>query len=82
MYTGLKLLLDARILCEIESNLSTADESKFKRKNRHFWNTGKPYLRVEFQVKVLIGPADLRFELCSSTRYPIIYPELMSVLRV
>lgn len=53
----------AEILCEIASNLSTADERKFKRKNRHIWNSGKPYLMVDYQVKVLIGPADIRFEL-------------------
>lgn len=55
---------DAQILCDIESDLSTADETKFKLKNRHFWNIGKRYFRVEYQVKVLIGPADIRFELC------------------
>lgn len=51
------------ILCEIASNLSAADESKFKRKNRHLWNRRKPYWKVDYQVKVLIGPADIRFEL-------------------
>ena len=52
------------MLCEIESDLSTADESKFKEKNKHFWNLGKHYLKVDYDVKVLIGPADVRFELC------------------
>ena len=56
--------IDAQILCEVRSDLSAADERQFKRKNRHFWNTGKPYFRIDYQVKVLIGPADIRFELC------------------
>ncbi|KAL8901352.1 MAG: hypothetical protein Q9207_005247 [Kuettlingeria erythrocarpa] len=54
---------DARVLCEIESDLSTADETKFKEKNRRFWNLGKHYFKVDYDVKVLIGPADVRFEL-------------------
>ncbi|KAF2649169.1 hypothetical protein K491DRAFT_708324 [Lophiostoma macrostomum CBS 122681] len=54
---------DTRILCEIQSDLTTADESKFVEKNRRFWSLGKHYLKVEYQVRVLIGPADIRFEL-------------------
>ncbi|KAL8932065.1 MAG: hypothetical protein Q9216_006978, partial [Gyalolechia sp. 2 TL-2023] len=54
---------DAHILCEIESDLSTADETKFKEKNKRFWSLGKRYFRVDYDVKVLIGPADVRFEL-------------------
>ncbi|KAL9058773.1 MAG: hypothetical protein Q9206_001760, partial [Seirophora lacunosa] len=54
---------DAHSLCEIESDLSAADETKFKEKNRRFWNLGWHYFRVEYEVKVLIGPADVRFEL-------------------
>ncbi|KAL8820537.1 MAG: hypothetical protein Q9191_007496 [Dirinaria sp. TL-2023a] len=54
---------DAHILCEVHSDLSSADEKQFKRKNRHFWNTGKIYYKVDYEVKVLIGPADIRFEL-------------------
>ena len=59
------LASDAQELCEVQSDLSTADEKKFKEKNRHFWNTGERYLRAEYQVKVVIGPADIRFELCN-----------------
>ncbi|KAL9008107.1 MAG: hypothetical protein Q9173_006737, partial [Seirophora scorigena] len=47
----------------IESDLSAADETKFKEKNRRFWNLGRHYFQVEYEVKVLIGPADVRFEL-------------------
>lgn len=61
---GLTPLVDAQILCEVQSDLTSADERQFKKKNRHFWNTGKPYLKVDYQVKVIIGPADIRFELC------------------
>ncbi|KAF2279926.1 uncharacterized protein EI97DRAFT_477419 [Westerdykella ornata] len=54
---------ETRILCEIQSDLSSADERKFIEKNKRFWNVGKHYLKIEYQVKVLIGPADIRFEL-------------------
>ncbi|KAH7396128.1 hypothetical protein BKA66DRAFT_484908 [Pyrenochaeta sp. MPI-SDFR-AT-0127] len=52
-----------RILCEISSDLSAADEKKFIEKNKHFWSLQKHYLRIEYSVRVLIGPADIRFEL-------------------
>jgi hypothetical protein len=52
-----------RVLCEIQSDLSSADERRFTEKNRRFWNLGKHYFKVEYQVRVLIGPADIRFEL-------------------
>lgn len=32
-------------------------------KNKRFWSLGRHYLKVEYQVKVLIGPADIKFEL-------------------
>lgn len=54
---------DSRVLCEISSDLSTADEKKFTEKNKRFWSLGKHYFRVEYQIRVIIGPADLRFEL-------------------
>ncbi|KAH4044589.1 hypothetical protein HBI25_174490 [Parastagonospora nodorum] len=52
-----------RILCEIRSDLSAADEKKFVEKNKNFWSMKKHYLRIEYSVRVLIGPADIRFEL-------------------
>ncbi|KAF2851970.1 hypothetical protein T440DRAFT_447442 [Plenodomus tracheiphilus IPT5] len=52
-----------RILCEISSDLSAADEKKFVERNRHFWSLQKHYLRIEYSVRVLIGPADIKFEL-------------------
>ncbi|KAL9606461.1 MAG: hypothetical protein Q9179_000377 [Wetmoreana sp. 5 TL-2023] len=54
---------DAHILCDIESDLSGADETKFKERNKSFWRLGKHYFRVDYDIKVLIGPADIRFEL-------------------
>lgn len=35
----------------------------FKLKNRHWWNTGEKYHRIEYVVKVALGPADIQFEL-------------------
>ncbi|KAG9376969.1 hypothetical protein A1F94_012569 [Pyrenophora tritici-repentis] len=52
-----------RILCEINSDLSGADEKKFQEKNKRFWSLHKHYLRIAYTVRVLIGPADIRFEL-------------------
>ncbi|KAF2125577.1 hypothetical protein P153DRAFT_400379 [Dothidotthia symphoricarpi CBS 119687] len=52
-----------RILCEISSDLSTADERRFVEKNKHFWSLKKHYFRIEYAIRVLIGPADIRFEL-------------------
>lgn len=34
-----------------------------KRKNRHWYNFKPEYNRAEFDVKVLIGAADVKFEL-------------------
>ncbi|EON62947.1 hypothetical protein W97_02173 [Coniosporium apollinis CBS 100218] len=54
---------NAQILCEIESDLSAADERKFKEKNKHFWNFGKHHFKVDYEIRVIIGPADIQFEL-------------------
>jgi len=35
----------------------------FKMKNRHWWNTRAKYHRIEYIIKVALGPADIRFEL-------------------
>ena len=48
----------------MESDLSRIDEKRFKKKNKRFWKPGQPYYEVRYQVKVVIGSADLRFELC------------------
>jgi hypothetical protein len=54
---------DTRLLCSISSNLSPISEQRFTEKNKRFWSLGKHYFKVEYQVRVLIGPADIRFEL-------------------
>lgn len=69
-------------LCEVESDLSVADETRFVEKNRRFWQAGEPYLEVEFQVKVVIGPADLRFELCKFPLVPNAYRRADILFRV
>ncbi|KAK5165270.1 uncharacterized protein LTR77_009368 [Saxophila tyrrhenica] len=51
-------------LCEVESDLSQVDEKRFKEKNKKFWKPGRLYYQVAYQVQVIIGPADLIFELC------------------
>lgn len=53
-----------RELCEVTSNLSSIEESRFKKKNRHWWSIRKPYLRADYQIRVVIGPADIIFQLC------------------
>ncbi|KAK3202688.1 hypothetical protein GRF29_154g387368, partial [Pseudopithomyces chartarum] len=50
-------------ICRIDSDFSLLPLSTFKLKNRHWWNTGKKYHRIDFVVKVDIGPADMSFEL-------------------
>jgi hypothetical protein len=71
-------MLDAQVLCKIVSDLSAIQETRFKlvsprsrhirftnsrQKNRHWWSIGKPYRRCNYDVKVVIGPADINFEL-------------------
>jgi hypothetical protein len=75
--------LDTRILCEIQSDLAGANERKFVEKNKRFWSIGKHYLKVGYQVRVIIGPADIRFELCEFTcfsLYPRHFPPLANIL--
>jgi hypothetical protein len=35
----------------------------FKLKNRHWWNSGTKYHRIDYLIKVNIGPADISFDL-------------------
>jgi hypothetical protein len=48
-----------KTVCEVNATL---DEIDMKVKNRHWYNRGPRYLRAEFDVKTLIGPADLGFQ--------------------
>lgn len=59
-----------RVLCEVKSDLSTVDEKKFKMKNRHWWQFKQKYMRVDYMVKVVVGPADLSFQLCKFYSWP------------
>lgn len=54
----------ADMLCKITCDLSTADEKKFKMKNRHWWQSGARYMRVQYEIRVVMGAADITFELC------------------
>ncbi|KAH8591554.1 hypothetical protein B0O99DRAFT_675246 [Bisporella sp. PMI_857] len=51
------------VLCNVQSDFSSVELTKFKLKNRHFWNLGDKYHRIDYLVKVALGPADIRFEL-------------------
>ncbi|OQV00389.1 hypothetical protein CLAIMM_05890 [Cladophialophora immunda] len=48
----------AQLVCKVESQLP----QDMKRKNRHWYNVGPEYLRADFDMQVLIGPADLKFQ--------------------
>jgi hypothetical protein len=52
-----------RKICKVESDFSAIPLSTFKLKNRHWWNSGPKYHRINFVVKVNLGPADVSFEL-------------------
>ncbi|KAK5083734.1 hypothetical protein LTR05_006239 [Lithohypha guttulata] len=47
-------------VCVVESIIDGAD---LKLKNKHWYNLGKQYIRADFALKILIGPADLKFQL-------------------
>lgn len=51
-------------LCEVEADLTFADDKCFKDKNKRFWQPGKHLLEVRFVVKVVLGAADVKFQLC------------------
>jgi hypothetical protein len=50
----------ARAVCAVESVLKSQD---LKLKNRHWYNTKPRYYRAEFNVRVLILAASLKFEI-------------------
>lgn len=54
-------------LCDIESGL-TEQGMDLKLKNRHWYNFRRPYLRLYFDVRVVLGAADLKFQLISKGR--------------
>ena len=50
-------------ICKFESDFSALPLSLFKLKNRHWWNNGAKYHRINYLIKVIIGAADISFEL-------------------
>jgi len=52
----------AKVLCEVESVLNDVE---MKPKNQHWYNRKDKYLRANFDVKVILGAADLKFQLWS-----------------
>ena len=55
------------VVCAVESNLRNKLVD-MKRKNRHWYNIGHPYVRVRFCVRMILGAADLKFQLQSNDR--------------
>jgi hypothetical protein len=47
-------------VCDVDASLDGVD---MKLKNRHWYNRGEKYLRAEFNVNVVIGHADLTFQI-------------------
>jgi hypothetical protein len=60
---SLQILPDCRKLCDLTSDLSSIPLSLCKLKNRHWWQPGEKYHRIEEVIKVILGPADISFEL-------------------
>lgn len=54
----------AKILCGVESVLKDKGV-EMKVKNRHWYQRGERYLRVRFNVRVILGAADIKFQLQS-----------------
>jgi hypothetical protein len=49
-------------LCDVQSDLKEVNEREFELKNKRCWQ-GKRYYNATFTVRVIIAPADLKFEL-------------------
>lgn len=52
----------AKRLCEVESVLKDKGV-KMKVKNRHWYSRGNEYVRAKFNIKVILGAADIKFQL-------------------
>ena len=52
------------ILCALESVLKD-EVMDMKLKNRHWYNTGETFLHVRFFLRVILGPADIKFQIQS-----------------
>lgn len=53
-----------RTVCNVDALL---DDINMKVKNRHWYSRGKRYLRAAFDVRVVIGHADLSFRILDKT---------------
>jgi hypothetical protein len=51
----------AQRVCRVESELPP----DMKPKNQRWYNVGPRYLRASFEMQVLVGPADLKFQVLS-----------------
>jgi hypothetical protein len=49
-------------LCSVQSDLKEVNEREFDLKNKRCWQ-GKKFYNAVFTVRVIIAPADLKFEL-------------------
>jgi hypothetical protein len=56
--------VDGRVqrVCLVDASLMNVET---KLKNRHWYSRGKKYLRAEFDVRTVIGNADLKFQIWS-----------------
>jgi hypothetical protein len=52
----------SQTLCVVQSNLAEVSEREFELKNKRCWQ-GKRYYLARFDVRVIIAPANLYFEL-------------------
>ena len=57
----------AKVLCGVESVLKDKGVD-MKLKNRHWYSKGEKYLRVRFDIRVILGAADLKFQIQSKNK--------------
>ena len=55
---------DVSELCTLSSSLRLVP---LKMKNRHWYNAGAEYLRADFDLKVVFGAADIKFQLLTKS---------------
>lgn len=63
MVNGLLGIDPQNIHCSIISDLTHIPLREFKRKNFGLWSRSRVYYKLSYQVKVIIDPAYIRFEL-------------------
>jgi len=57
-------------LCVVKSNLDHVHQREFDEYSKRCWQKGKHHFMVRFTVKVIISPADLKFEVCILRLFP------------